>query len=115
MPSYFHCLATRQLLFSSKHRQHDILTVNLQNEDFNIPFLCTQLQISRMQLHRKLKALTDQTTTQYINAFRLQAALPLLRKGELTISEVAYQVGFNDPNYFSRCFIKGFGVNPSKI
>ncbi len=92
-----------------------VLDENLTAEEFSIPFLCQQLALSRMQLHRKLKALTDQSTTQYITNYRLQKALPLLRQKELTISEIAYQVGFNDPNYFTRCFVKAYGVPPSEV
>lgn len=84
------------------------------DEDFGILHLCRAVALSRAQLHNKIKALTGLSTSHYIRSIRLQKAKQLLNKGELNVSEVAYEVGFKDPKYFSRLFIEAFGIPPSK-
>ncbi|MCB9351382.1 MAG: helix-turn-helix transcriptional regulator [Lewinellaceae bacterium] len=69
--------------------------------------------MNQMQVYRKVKALTGKTPSQFIRSYRLQKGLELLQKGELNISEIAYDVGFTDPSYFSRVFQKEFGKSPS--
>ena len=69
--------------------------------------------LSKMQLYRKLKALTGKTPTLYIRSIRLQKAKELLQATDLNVSEVAYEVGFTDPAYFSRAFSEAFGQPPS--
>ena len=69
--------------------------------------------MSRMQLHRKLKALTDRSASSFIRGMRLQKAKILLQQTQQNISEVAFEVGFNDPKYFSRVFTEAFGITPS--
>ena len=59
------------------------------------------------------KALTNRTPPQFIRSIRLQKAFELLKTTDLTVSEVAYDVGFSDPNYFSRTFLEEFGTRPS--
>ena len=65
-----------------------------------------------MQLYRKLKNLTDLSARDFIRYVRLQRAAQLLKNSQLTVSEIAYQVGFNDPGYFTRCFKKQFNQSP---
>ena len=72
------------------------------------------MAMSRMQLHRKLKALTGKSALQFINIQRLNQATQLLNKTDANISEIAYQVGFNDPSYFNKCFKKQFGCTPKE-
>jgi YesN/AraC family two-component response regulator len=83
-------------------------------EDFGIQDLCQHLKISRAQLHNKLKALTGLSTSNYILLIRLQKASELLKSTSLNISEIAYEVGLKDANYFSRKFKKEFGMPPSE-
>ena len=71
------------------------------------------MALSQMQLYRKLKALTGQTPSLFIRSVRLQKAMQLLKTTDLNISEIAYEVGFNDPAYFSRTFHEVFGAPPS--
>ena len=71
--------------------------------------------MSRTQVHRKLAALTNRSTTEHINAFRLEKARELLLTGKLNVSEVAFEVGFNDPKYFSRLFSETYGQAPSEF
>lgn len=87
----------------------------IEDEKFGIAELCQTVNLSRMQVHRKLKALTNMPTTTFINTIRLQRAYRLLQETKLNVSEVAYQVGFSDHAYFTRLFVKKFGKTPSEI
>ncbi|MDT4886924.1 TCP pilus virulence regulatory protein [compost metagenome] len=69
--------------------------------------------MSRMQLHRKLKTLLGVSATEFLRNERIKAAAVLVKKGALNISEIAYNVGFNDVSYFSKCFKETWGVTPS--
>lgn len=84
----------------------------LNNQNFGVEELAKGVFMSRMQLHRKLKALSDLSASHYIRNYRLYKAKPLLKDLERSISEIAFDVGFNDPNYFSKCFHKEFGMTP---
>lgn len=99
--------------YSFLNRINDVIDQNIDNEQFSVEELADQLFISRMQLHRKLKAITDKSASHYIRAFRLIKAKPLLHDLSRSISEIAFEVGFSDPNYFSKSFLKEFGINPS--
>jgi AraC-like DNA-binding protein len=70
--------------------------------------------MSRTQLHRKLKALTGQSTASYIRSIRLQKAKSLLENSDLPIGEIADQVGYKDFSHFSRSFYKEFGTQPNE-
>jgi AraC-like DNA-binding protein len=72
-----------------------------------------QMGISRMQLYNKLVSLTGSTPLEFIRTLRLKRAAQLLEKSQMSVSEIAYQVGFNDPRYFSMLFKKEFGALPS--
>ena len=91
--------------------KHAILK-NIDDEDYGIQELCQDAMMSRSNLHLKLKALTGRSTALFIRAVRLQRALELLQTTEMTISEVSYAVGFNDPAYFSRSYKEEFGQSP---
>ncbi len=90
------------------------ILANLDQLEFGPNELAKAVASSRTQLHRKLKALTDTSTSNYIQKIRLQEAKKLLHDLNLTISEVAYQVGFKTPQYFSRSFTKIFDYSPSQ-
>lgn len=92
----------------------EVLEKNLTDEDFGVLQLQRSLAVSRTQLHRKLKALTGLSTTEFINHLRLQKASKLLKDSELHISEIAYDTGFRDPNYFTRLFVKFYGKTPTE-
>lgn len=87
---------------------------NMDNSDFTVQAFSKELAMSRMQLYRKLKALTNQTPNDFIRTIRLKRAAQLIKQNEMTIAEVTYSVGFNDLQYFRDCFKKQFGANPSK-
>ena len=94
---------------------HEHIEARLDDPDFGVPELATAAHLSQMQLYRKLKALTGQTPSRFIRSYRLRRGLDLLQQGELTVSEVAYAVGFADPSYFSRTFQQEFKRNPSSL
>jgi signal transduction histidine kinase/ligand-binding sensor domain-containing protein/DNA-binding response OmpR family regulator len=87
---------------------------NMSDSEFNADVLSKKVGMSRMQLYRKLRGLTDQTVHEFIRNLRLNKAITLLEKRRLTVTEVAYQVGFNDLTYFARCFRNRFGKLPSE-
>jgi DNA-binding response OmpR family regulator/anti-sigma regulatory factor (Ser/Thr protein kinase) len=89
-----------------------IVEENHSKEDFGLPQLCQKIGMSRSQLFRKMKALTDKAPSEYIRSFRLQKAKHLLETNDFNVSEVAYEVGFKDPSYFSKLFQKEFGELP---
>ena len=71
--------------------------------------------MNRMQLHRKLKALTGLSSSEFIKNQRLVMAAQLIKTKDLNISEVGYSIGFNDPSYFAKCFKQEFGVSPKEF
>lgn len=91
-----------------------ILDAHLTDSDFSVEEFSNLLGMSRMQVHRKLKALTGLTASEFVRSQRLQLATSLLKESDITISEVCYQVGFNNPSYFTKCFKDAFGCLPSE-
>lgn len=87
---------------------------NMSNADFSVEKLSRELGMSRVHLYKKLTALTGKSPIEFIRIMRLKRAAQLLGKSQLTVSEIAYEVGFNDPRYFSRYFKAEFGVLPSQ-
>ncbi|MFK7772064.1 MAG: two-component regulator propeller domain-containing protein [Saprospiraceae bacterium] len=92
---------------------HQLVEENISDDGFGIPQLCREMGMSRSQIYRKLISLTGKSTSIYLRSIRLHKAKVLLQNPQLTISEVAYNVGYSDPAYFSRLFTKEFGVPPS--
>ena len=94
----------------------EIIDNNLENENFTIREICQMAGISRMHLHRKIKQWSGKSISHYIQSLRLERGKMLLQSNaELFVSEVAYKVGFKDPNYFTRLFSKRYGVPPTRI
>ena len=83
-----------------------IVEENISNEQFDIPFFCTELGVSRTMLFLKIKAWTNFTPNEFIHEIRLKRAAQLLEQNKLNVSEISYKVGFNNPKYFSKCFQK---------
>ena len=90
----------------------NILNTHLQDSNFTAENFSKLLGMSRMQLHRKLVALTGYSTTAFIRLERLKQAQNLLKKPGITVAEVAYTTGFNSPSYFIKCYKKTFGKTP---
>lgn len=87
---------------------------NINNEDFGTMQLCRAVALSRAQLHNKIKALTGLSTSIFIRSIRLKKAKYLLETTDLIVSEVAYEVGFKNPAYFSTSYLEEFNISPSK-
>jgi signal transduction histidine kinase/DNA-binding response OmpR family regulator len=94
--------------------QH-ILDKNITNSDFTAEEFANQANVSRMQLHRKLKSLFGVSTSEFIRNERIKMAAELLKKQSIGISEVGYAVGFNDISYFAKCFKETFKISPSEF
>lgn len=93
----------------------DIISHNLADESFGIERLCLEMGMSRTQLYRKFRSLTDKTLAEYIRCMRLNKARELLTHPDISVSEAAYKTGFRNLSHFSRIFTGEFGVNPSEI
>jgi signal transduction histidine kinase/ligand-binding sensor domain-containing protein/DNA-binding response OmpR family regulator len=91
----------------------EIVEVNISNPDFSVEELSKELGMSRVHLYKKLLSLTGKTPIEFIRVIRLKRAAQLLEKSQLTVSEIAYQVGFNNPKYFTKYFKSEFNTLPS--
>ena len=90
------------------------METHLGDENFSVEMLGQALGMSRTQVHRKLKAISNQSASEFMRDFRLQRAADLLRQDAGNIAEIAYRVGFNSQAYFTRCFQEKFGCSPGK-
>lgn len=86
---------------------------NIGRSDLSVEELSHELGISRVHLYKKLVAITGKTPIEFIRIIRLKRAAQLLRQSRQNVSEIAYQVGFNNPKYFSKYFKDEFGMLPS--
>lgn len=89
-----------------------IIKNNMDNSKFSVESLASDLNISRIQLYRKMKAIIGVNVSDYIQNIRLEKAKVLLQETQLTISEIAYATGFSSPNYFSTSFKAKFKKSP---
>ncbi len=87
---------------------------HLEDESFNVEAFAAAMALSRMQLHRKIKALTGKSTTEFIRVVRLRQAAEMLKSKSGNVSEIAFAVGFNNLSYFVRSFHKQYGMPPSQ-
>lgn len=87
----------------------------LKNAEFNVEQFAREMAMSRSYFHRKLKGLTGFSASEFLRDCRLRHAAGLMAENKLTISEIAYEVGFSSPNYFGRCFRKKYGKSPSEF
>ena len=96
-----------------------VVKENYKNPDFEVSDFIEAVGISKSLLNKKMQSLTGQSAGQFIRNYRLNLARELLLKNKvnrtMNISEIAYEVGFNDPKYFTRCFTKHFNVTPSSL
>jgi YesN/AraC family two-component response regulator len=93
----------------------DTLQTQIAEPGLDVSSLADAVNMSERQLRRKFKAVFGQSPNQYIRTFRLKKALELLRSHAGNVSEVCYQVGFNNVSYFSKCFREEIGVSPSDV
>lgn len=96
-----------------------VVKENYKNPEFEVGDFIVAMGISKSLLNKKMQSLTGQSAGQFMRNYRLNLARELLLKNKVTrsmnISEIAYEVGFNDPKYFTRCFTKHFNVTPSSL
>ena len=97
------------------NRVHQDIDENLSNENYSVEDLARNTGLSRSMLHRKLKQLTGKSAGDLINDKRLEKACQLLTKQVGTVSEIAYQVGFNSPSYFNKVFKKKYKISPGDL
>lgn len=93
----------------------DLLEERYSDPDFGILQMQEHLAMSRAQLHRKIKAITDQASGELLRNFRLKRAAQILAQQGENVTQVAYMVGFNNLSYFAKCFKELYGVAPSKF
>jgi len=89
------------------------VTANIRRPDLSVEELSSHLGMSRVHLYKKLKASTGKTPIEFIRLIRLKRGAQLLRESQLNVSEIAFQLGFNSPKYFSKYFKEEFGMLPS--
>ena len=104
-----------QLNLDEKFMKHalEVVEKNISNSDLSVEELSREMFMSRVALYKKLLALTGKTPIEFIRSIRLKRAAQLLEKSDLTVSEIAYEVGFNNPKYFSKFFKSEFNMLPS--
>jgi len=93
----------------------DFVERNMTDSGLNIETIGAELGLSRVQLYRKVKALTGLSPVELLRTARLQKGRELLQDSGKTVAEVAYEVGFTSPSYFTKCFRDEFGISPSEL
>ncbi len=91
-----------------------LIEENIRDSVLSVEFLADQCAMSRATFYRKMESLIDQPPSVFIRTYRLKKAAKLLQSGNYYVAEVAYQTGFNNPKYFSKCFQKEFGCSPTE-
>lgn len=93
----------------------DVVENSISNDSFGVDCLSRDMGISRPQLYRKITALTGRSPVTFIRDIRLNKALSLIKENKYNLSEIALEIGYNSPSYFSKCFQDKFGVKASKV
>lgn len=97
----------------------EIIKKNYKNPDYEVSNFIRDMNVSKSLMHQKMQTLAGQSAGQFIRSYRLNLAREILLKNQeyknLSVAEIAYEVGFNDPKYFTRCFTKQFGLSPSVL
>ena len=94
------------------NRVRKVVEKNITDENFGMEMLAEELMISRTQLHRKIKALSGETTSDFVNLIRIKKAVELIKKENYLFNEVAFHVGFSSQSYFTKCFKKVYNSTP---
>ena len=92
----------------------EFMEAQMDNAELTIDDFAVQLGVSRTILYRKMKSIVGVSPVDFIREIRIKRAVQLLDSGEYNISQIAYQTGFSDPKYFSKCFKKQTGMNPTE-
>ena len=104
---------SQDMLFAEQ--LNEAIRKNMSNPNLKMDDLGEEMGLSRVQLYRKVKAITGQTPVELLRQMRLQQAYALLTSTTKTVGEIAYEVGFGTPGYFSNCFKKQFGKYPTEL
>ncbi len=97
------------------NKMRTLIESHLSDSEFGVELLGEEIGMSRAQLYRKCKALTNYSPVELIRNTRLKRAQQLLAQGDDTIAQVAYAVGFTAPSYFTKCYKEYFGENPNEL
>ena len=92
-----------------------ILNEGMGNQDLNVDMIASQMGLERSQFYRKIKSLTNYAPVELIRRLRLQRGRELLISTEKTIGEIAYEIGFSTPAYFTKCYRDAYGETPSQV
>ena len=106
-------LGAQDQTFVTKLRE--VIRDNMGDSDFSVERIGEEIGLSRVQLYRKVKALTGQTPVELLRKARLERSRRLIEKTEKSVSEIAYEVGFTSPSYFNKCFKDEFGISPGAM
>ena len=106
-------LATQDKLFIDQLKE--VFRKNMSNPNLKMDELGDEIGLSRVQMYRKVKVLTGYSPVELLRQMRLQRAFTLLNSTTKTVAEIAYEVGFNTPGYFSKCFREQYGKQPSDL
>lgn len=96
-------------------RLREVIRDNMGDSDFSVERIGEEIGLSRVQLYRKVKALTGQTPVELLRKARLERSRRLIEKTEKSVSEIAYEVGFTSPSYFNKCFKDEFEISPGAM
>lgn len=97
------------------HQLHAIIQKNLSDSEFGVEDVGKEIGLSRVQLYRKVKAMTGSSVVDLLRKARLAKAKRLLESRSMSVSEVAYEVGFSAPSYFTKCFKEEYGMLPGEV
>lgn len=95
------------------NRLMDTIEVYWNQDGLNVEELSRQIGVSRSQLYRKITKITGESAASFVKEYRLKKALNMIENRRGNVSQIAYESGFNNPSYFSKCFLKKFGILPS--
>ena len=96
-------------------RFKDVVEARLADSELSVDDLAAAMNLSRVQLYRKVKAISGSSPIELLRTARLNRGYQLLLQTNKTISEIAYEIGFTAPSYFTRCFKNEFGISPSDL
>lgn len=96
-------------------RLRDIIRAGMGDSDFSVERIGEEIGLSRVQLYRKVKAITDLTPVELLRKARLERARLLIERSDKSVAEIAYEVGFTSPSYFNKCFKDEFGMSPGTL
>ena len=96
-------------------RFKEVVEARMSDSEVSVEDLAADMNLSRVQLYRKVKAVTDSSPVEILRTARLKRAYQLLVTTDKNVSEVAYDVGFTAPSYFTKCFKDEFGISPSDL